>query len=199
MEELISKGLNEDALWRHLWGLAWLAKKRAQKRPPIDAALPGSPPHTLRRFPQKVRRMADEIENLERKMQSNQFYATVTEFLPLFLTPKTAAEFSVRDGLELEDRQERVSRLAQLPTSLRAYADDLATRVKMAAQYGRMDLSRRVWPVQFFRFVEACTGKPHWPEVTTLLNASYQAIGCDDLQVDQKALAMLRSRFDSKK
>jgi hypothetical protein len=144
--------------------------------------------------------MADDIEDLERKMQSNLLYATISEFLPFFLTPKTATDLTPQDGLDLEDRQEQVSRLAKLPEFLHAYADDLKTRLKMATRYDRegKTLFRRVWPVQLIRAVETATGDPHWREVATLLTASYEAVGCDR-QADPKALAMQRSRFDSKK
>jgi hypothetical protein len=198
LEKLVSKGMNEDALWRHLWGLAWLAKRAAQERISLND-LPGVPPHTLRRFPVKVRRMAEEIESLERKLLSNQFHALVSELLPLFLTKKSVADFSTRNGIELEDRQEQVSRLGKLPQSMRAYADDLATRLKVVARCAQMgEPLNRVMPLGLARTVEACTGKPHWDEIARLLTASYQAVGCD-LEADPKALAMLRSRLHSKK
>lgn len=63
-QKLTSRGVNEDLLWRHLWGLASLENRTKQESVPWYS-LPGLPLHTLRRFPEQVRSWADDIERKE--------------------------------------------------------------------------------------------------------------------------------------
>jgi len=218
-QKLTGQGINEGLLWRHLWGLASLAKKSKQQAAPWYS-LPGLPSHTLRRLPARVRGWADEIERVGKRMQSHQLYGQIVHHLPLFLAgaiPNADYELVIGDkvirevgiakpGLPADlargilERHAELPKLAELPELLRLYADYIEALSKITAHYGSKGvvLLRRNMPLELARLVESCTGRPHFDKVATLLTASYQAIGCGD-RVDPRALAMQRSRTRPKK
>ena len=203
-------------LWQHLWGLAWLAKNDTKQKSSPWYALPGFPPHTLRRLPERVRSMAEVIEGLDGKIRSNQPYKEISQLLAFFLCsaiPKAEIEVRRGDNVLLQsvgtetraisadsarnllERLEKLPNLADLPNLLRLYADYVEALSKITAFYGSKGgkLLGRNMPHELVAFVEVSTGEPQWDKVTTLLNASYQAVGCD-LEVDSKALGMQRTR-----
>jgi hypothetical protein len=49
-QKLTDAGLNENLLWRHLWGLAWLKKASAKQKSPWYA-LTALPPRTFAALP----------------------------------------------------------------------------------------------------------------------------------------------------
>jgi hypothetical protein len=218
VEKLSNAGFGADLLWRHLWGLASL-KKAAGKKSSHWYAIPGLPPHTLRRFPDRVRRMADEIETVGKRIQSNEVYGLTAQLLPLFLAaaiPNAHIEFPISGEVLREigtrkravpaalargvlQRHGELPKLVELPKLLRLYADYIEIVSKLTAHDAPKGAALlNAMPLELIEAAKMLTGKPHWDVVATLLTAAYAAVGSNTI-VDSKSLQMQHSRRSRKK
>jgi hypothetical protein len=117
-DKLANAGFDKRSLWDWLWRLARAnrdftsARKRAPRR---WYALHGYPPHTLRRFPDRLRRTAEEIEKLNARIQSDGVFRAAVEFLT-----------AIAKGPVSEPRDLDLRSLDKLPGLLRHYGDYIA-------------------------------------------------------------------------
>jgi hypothetical protein len=217
-QKLTQGGIPEELLWRHLWGLAWLQKAcRNQKSP----SLPGLLPRTLRRFPDRVRRMADEIEGVDRKIRNDSWYCGTVACLPVLLAGALpGAEYELRgDGKVIRDigteirsvpaalargvlqKYAEIPKLTELPRLLRLYANYLEVVDRLTAHgapKGAATLGATM-PLELVEMVKKNTGQPHINDIATLLEAAYYGVGIDK-DVDPHNLTMLyRRRISQKK
>lgn len=209
-EKVTGAGFDKDLLWRHLWGLAHLKKATANQKPSWYA-LPGLPLHTLRRFPQKVRDMADQIGQLGQQIQSDGAYGMTVNFLPLVLAgtiPGTSIEWSA-DGhvgrevgigvrgvqadraRNLLRRHGELPKLAELPDLLRLYADYIDVVSKLTAHHAPKGaaLLEAMMPLELIHAAKAQTGRYFIDEIATVLTAAYSAVGSQET-VDPRNLKM---------
>jgi hypothetical protein len=218
-QKLTGAGLDEDLLWRHLWGLAWL-RNAASNDKSLWYALPGLPAHTLRRFPDQVRSMAAAIEQVDAGMRANKAYGLTVQFLPLFLggaLPGAEIELSaggevfreVGTGVRgvpaararnLLQKQAELPKLAGLPNLLRLYADYVEVVSKLTAHHAPRGAAtfRAMMPLELIEAVKAVTGKPLLSATATLLEAAYFAVGINET-VDPRNLKMQYRRRVSRK
>jgi hypothetical protein len=219
-QKLTRAGIPGDLLWRYLWGLAWLKKSSAKQKSPWYA-LPGLPPHSLRRFPDRVRRMAAEIEDVDKKIRSDKVYGPTVAYLLLFLAEAIpGAEYELRgNGGVLRgggtgmrsvpvalargvlQRQAELPQLVELPKLLRFYADYVEVVDRLVAHHAPKGASllKAMTPIELVETVKKLTGKPHTNDIATLLEAAYYAVGINE-GVDPRNLKMLyRRRVPRKK
>jgi len=218
-QKLTGAGVDQDLLWRRLWGLAW-AKAVAGRQISPWYKLPGLPPHRLRRFPGRVRRMAEEIERTDSRIRADKGYGPTVAFLPFFLAgaiPGAKAKIRV-DGKLLREigtgkrtvpaslargvlhRHAELPKLADLPNLLRLYADFIEVVDRFVAHHAPRGaaLMEAMMPLELAELVKEQTGSHRWSEVATLLTAAYQANGCN-ATVDPRALKMQYSRRSRQK
>lgn len=169
--------LNEELFWKMLWELA-CRKEDGKSEASRWYSLSGHPVHTLRRLPRRVRSWADEIEVLECQIRSNWAYGHAAASLPLF----------------------RLSKPTELPSLLRLYADRLEVVCKFTARHGPKAPSRFRANLEFalIEYVKLVTGRPHTPEIATLLTGAYHAQGSNEI-VDAHNLTMRYSRHTRRK
>lgn len=192
--KLTASGFDEGLLWQWLWVLAQTKRSftSARKRAPLKwYALPGFPPHKLRRFPDRVRGLAEEIERLKEAIQSDGVYRAAREWLPDIAKATVAAS---RDSMRAE-----LHKLDELPALLRSYADSIAVTDRIVAYYAPKAPGRvQVIEPKLIEAARKLTGKPHFEEVSGVLTAAYSAVGCEE-NVDMKALQMQSRRHSGKK
>lgn len=195
--------LNEELFWRMLWELAC---REDEGKPQASRwySLPGLPLHALRRLPQHVRSWAAEIEGLEHRIRSNQAYRHSAGYLPLFLelqVGKTSAS-GVPEDLARRILKSRADlpKLTELPRLLRLYADQLEAVCKFTARHAPNAPARFRANLEFafIEYVKRMTGRPHFPEIATLLTAAYSAHGSSKI-VDARNLSMQYSRHSPRK
>lgn len=192
-EKVSNSGFSEELLWRWLWLLAQMKRSfmSAHRRAPRKwYALRAFPLHKLRRFPDRVSGLAEEIERLNEAIQSDGIYRAAHELLPVAAKAVGASPDSMRAELH---------KLDELPALLRSYADSIAVIDRLVVHYAPK-APGRVQAVEL-KLAEAArkhTGKPHFEEVSSLLTAAYSAVGCEE-SVDMKALQMRHSRRASRK
>ena len=186
-------GLNEELIWKWLWELA----RRVDDSKPQTSqwySLPGLPLHTLRRFPKQVRNWAITIENLSHEMQLGDAYGRTASSLPTFLESQVRYGLTtvVPDALArrvLEARTD-LPTLIELPKLLRLYADCLEAVCKFTAHNAPRAPARFRGNLEFalIEYVKRMTGKPHFPQIVTLLTAAYYAVGSAEI-VDGRNLS----------
>jgi hypothetical protein len=218
-QKLTGEGFDEDLLWWHLWGLASL-KKATQNRKSRWYAVSGLAPYALRRFPKRIRSMANEIERVDGKIQSNTTYRLTSQLLPLFLAGTIpGAEIEVHDSGDvirevgtasraipaalarrLLHRQADLRKLVELPNLLRLYADYLEALRKLVGHNApeAAALVKGMMPLQLIRDTKDLTGRPFFSQIATLLEAAYFALGIDEI-VDPHNLQMQYRRLVSRK
>jgi hypothetical protein len=194
-ERLSNSGFPEDLLWRWLWGLAQSKRSftTARKRAPRKwYALPTFPPHKLRRFPDRVRGLAEEIKSLNEAIQSDGVYRAARELL------RDAAKGIA--GASPDSMRAELYKLDKLPALLRSYADSIAATDRLVAYCAPKAPARfeAVVEPKLAEAVRKLTGKPHFEEVSSLLTAAYSAVGCEE-SLDTKVLQMRHSRRRSRK
>jgi hypothetical protein len=188
-EKLAASGFDEGSLWRWLWVLSHAKRdfESARKRAPRHwYALPGFPPRTLRRFPDRVRGLAQQIEHINEAIQSDGVYRAAREWLPEIAK---ATDAGSPDAIRAE-----LQRADELPKLLRSYADSISIVDRLVAHYAPK-APGRIHAIQP-KLTEAArklTRKPNYEEVSTLLTAAYEAVGSDEI-VDAKALGMQHKR-----
>lgn len=189
-QKLVNSGFDTELLWDGLWVRAQMkraftsARKLAPRR---WYAMPGFPPHTLRRFPDRLARMADDIEKLNKRIQSDGVFRAAVEFLP------AAAKATVSESCDLDLRS-----LDRLPGLLRHYRNYIAVLDRLVALYAPKAVTRdKAKQVELPEATRKLTGKPHYEEVSTLLTAAYAALGTDET-VDPRALQMQHNRHSSR-
>jgi hypothetical protein len=212
-------GFPEHLLWRQLWGLAWL-KKTPSSQNSNWYALPGISSHSLRRFPNQVRRLAKEIELVHAKIRSDKAHSLTMQFLPFFLStaiPGARIEFRcgadvVRDvGTEIQTippalarkllrTQAELPKLAEVPSLLRLYADYIEAVSRFTAHHASKApaLLNAMMPLELIESAKKFTGKPRANEIAALLDAAYSAVGINKI-VDPRNLMMQYSRRVSRK
>jgi hypothetical protein len=148
--------------------------------------LPGFPPHKLRRFPDRLLRMADDIEKLNKRIQSDGVFRAAVELLPV------AAKATVPESRNIELRG-----LDKLPELMRHYGDYIAALDRLVALFAPKAVTRdKAMRVELAEAARKLTGKPHYEEVAALLTAAYAALGSDEI-VDSRALQMQHMRLAS--
>jgi hypothetical protein len=187
-EKVTKQGFEEELLWRWLWDMARLKLAQAHTKRQWYA-LPGITPKTLRRFPNRVRGMADEIEKLNAKMQSDSVHRDVAEFL-LPAIVKTALgtpfDFDIR-------------RLNGLPFLLRLYAGYVEAVDRLVPESARRVVGEiSALPIELLETSKSLTHKHFAVEIATLLTAAYHAVGSKS-EVDPCALKMRYFRRSRKK
>ena len=163
--------LNEELFWKMLWELG-CRRDDGESEASRWYSLSGLPLHTLRRLPRRVRSWAAEIEGLQRQILSNRAYGHTAASLTLFFLPK----------------------LTELPSLLRLYADQLEAVCKFTARHAPKAPARFRANLEFalIEYVKLMTGRPHTPEIATLLTGAYHAQGSNEI-VDAHNLTM---RYD---
>ena len=217
-KKVTSEGLHEDMLWRHLWGLANLAKSSGKKT--AWYALPGLAPHTLRRFPARVRSWAGEIDAIDRRLRSSSAYGATVALLPVYLAGAIPnSQVAIRIGREtiqeigavkrtvpaalarsVLQRHADIPKLADLPGLLRFYADYMDAVVKLTAHHSSKAPAflDAAMPLELIEAVKQATGKPHYDEIATLLTAANHALGLNKI-IDPRNLREQYSRRSRKK
>ena len=190
LAKITGPALKKELVWRILWDLAFRFGGRNVKNGRWYS-LPDFPLETLRRFPNKVRGWAEQIEKLGKAMRANEAYSFRN---PFTLALELEADHKGKIGPAASLVNERITqnllgsraellKLDQLPSLLLLYADYIeavhkltgelapkaATRYKAGAIYALIDCVRRV------------TGKPHFEDIATLLTAAYAACGSNEV------------------
>jgi hypothetical protein len=179
LRKLTQAGVNRSRLKSMLWAVAVVkrggtrvAKAKKQSSRQLRALRVG-----VRRFPERVREMASQIERLNQKLQSGEVYGGAAQLVTSFLSNLDPSELSL------------------LPNRLHLYATYLESLNRVAAI--RKASARRSsllpLPLELVAEVEGLKGKPYFREVACLLEGTYHAIGCQ-ARVTPKALAMQYSR-----
>jgi hypothetical protein len=213
-QRLTDAGFNRDLLWRHLWGLASL-KLAARKEASRWYGLPGYAPNTVRRFPGRVRSMADEIEKLSERIRSNDAYRMADQFLPLLL-PSAHVKIQVEGesvpvidernppirgfpSVGLRAWSER-QKFAELPKLLRLYADYIAVLSRLVAHGAPRGAGtlKAMMPLELIHAAKVQTGKYFRDDIAIVLEAAYSAIGINET-VDPRNLMMQYWRRVSRK
>jgi hypothetical protein len=180
-EKITKQGFDEGLLWRWLWDLGNLKLARAKRN---WYALPGITPRTLRRFPSRVRRLAEEIEKLNAKMKLDGLHHAVAElFLPAAIRAASGRSFDFD-----------VRRLNGIPFLLRLYAsyiEGVDRLVPAVAEHTVREI--RALEVELLETSKRLTHQHFTVEVSALLTAAYHAVGSKSA-VDPRALKMRRSR-----
>jgi hypothetical protein len=219
-QKLTDAGFDKDLLWRQLWGLAQL-KKAPRRQASNWYALPGIPLHTLRRFPDRLRRLAKEIEQVDAKIRSDKAYDLTVQFLPLFLAGSIpGAQIELRgDGKKLRDvgtgirgipvalaravlhRRAELSKPPELPGLLRFYADYIDVVSRLTAHYAPKApaLLNAMMPLEMIEAANKMTRKPHANEIATLLEAAYSAVGFNETVDPHNLMMQHRRRVPRKK
>jgi len=207
LAKITGPALKKELVWRVLWDLAFRFGGRNVKNGRWYS-LPGFPLETLRRFPNKVRGWAEQIEKLGKAMRANEAYSFRN---PFTLAVELAADHKGKIGPAASLVTERITqnllgsraelpKLDQLPRLLLLYADYIeavhkltgelapkaATRYKAGAIYALIDCVRRV------------TGRPHFEDIAILLTAAYAACGSNEV-VSAANLKMQYSRHSRRK
>jgi hypothetical protein len=179
----LKAGVGEDVLWVRLWSaalvklgqmvLASRKKRVTQRSRALRRGLPGFPAYSLRRFPDRVRRMAQKIETLNRQLRSSEYrgLANISNF--------------------------NLSELDLVPAQLRLYAScvDSLNGFRTALRKRRMGLGlAHSVPLEIALEVRSAMPKSSWNDIASLLTAAYYAIG-SETEVDPKALNMLYIRY----
>lgn len=214
MEKLSGAGFPEELLWQQLWGLAFLKKARGA-RTLQWYALPGTAPHTLRRFPRRMRNLAKEIESMDAKIRTHQVYGLIIQFLPSLLASAIpGAQIDLRIGgdvvtdvgkgirslpvdraRDLLHKHAEFPKLSELPKLLRFYADYIEAVAKLTAHHAPKAprFLKAMMQLEVIKVAKTLTGKFHANEIATLLEAAYSAIGVPEV-VDPRNLKMQYSR-----
>lgn len=203
-------GVNQELVWWGLWQLACRADE-SRLRVKRWYFLSGLPLHTLRRFPDRVRRWAAEVEMIGKKIRSDHAYRYSASSLPALLelqadgkmmrevgTAKRAVSEALARGIL--ERRAQLPKLAELPNLLRLYSDWIEAVCKLTAHHAPWAPARfkanLMWAL--IECVTRATGKPHFPEMATLLTAAYHANGSSEI-VYASNLKMQYSRYSRRK
>ena len=137
-------------------------------------AMSGMARHTLKRFPARLRLIADEIEHANRAPLSVFFFDQAIQLTLSLLEPPGWAPGLKPGGEQVEK---------ELPELLRAYADRVdrvaAVLGKVFRRRPRLLNIQKLTEVALLNYVKMATGKYYWTEVTTLLSAAFYADGQD--------------------
>ena len=194
--------LTEELVWHVLWQMACQASRR-KVRAAAWYLLTGLSLATLQRFPKQVRDWAAEIETLTKRVQSHWAYGETARALPKFVEllrggSSLSAKATLPDALtrRLAGKLSDLPKLVELPELLRLYADAMAAIFRLTAAFASKAPSRSeanlVWA--FIDRVVRVTGKPHFPDIATLLTAACNAKGSNKIWFPQN-LKMRYSRY----
>lgn len=184
----------EDLVWRQLFMLTCLKGETILQ---ADSPFP-IPVYTLRRFPSRASSFADEIS----RFQSSDLYGYIGRIDPVVFDSEVLGKKAVPKDLadRIRSNRAQLPKLVELPRLLQLYADC----VEAVCKVGPIDASkalirvRLMWTIALIDLVKKLTKKPHFPEVATLLTATYLVQGSDEI-VDAHNLSMQYSRHTRRK
>jgi hypothetical protein len=208
--KLTKAGLNEELVWQQLWKLAWLTD---ESKVHVDArhSLNGVELKTLRRFRDRVRGWAHEVESIGSKIQSDDAYGNVARALPLFLELQVRTQEKSELGTQkratpdalarsILERRDELAKLAELPSLLGFYADYIDALCGLTTRYAPKAPARFEAMLQhaLIEYATRVTRRPHYPEIVKLINAAYSAQGSSKI-LDAHNLSVQYSRHSRRK
>jgi hypothetical protein len=194
--------LTAELVWLKIWELACRmgevrlkgGRKRKGKRKRENApswySLSGFQSYTLQRYPKKVRGWAEEIDTLNKAIQSNRAYGLTAHSLQLFLESEQQGQGIHVANLLPEDLTHRLKeksadlpKLHEISNLLSLYADRLEAVFGLTAAYAseapRRYEANLIWAL--LDSVLRVTGRPHFQDIATLLTATYHAKGSNKI------------------
>jgi hypothetical protein len=195
--------LNEELFWKMLWEFG-CRKDDGESEASRWYSLSGVALHTLRRLPNRVRGWAAEIEGLERQIRSNRAYghshASLAQFLESQVGNTSASGVPKNLARSILKSRADLPKLTELPSLLRLYADQLEAVCKFTARHAPKAPARFKANLEFalIEYVKLMTGRPHTPEIATLLTGAYHAQGSNEI-VDAHNLTMRYNRHSRRR
>jgi hypothetical protein len=177
--KLFNLGIKRDRLVQALWALAHvklgeLCRTEGKRR---LSRVSRATQIRLQRFPERIRKMARDIEDVNQKLQSGELQAGSAILAESFLSRDALAE------------------LWFLPKRLDLYATYLESLENITAKRKALPKQSDLHPplLDLIAEAEKLSGERPFKDVARLLEAAYHAIGCN-VKVNPKALAMQFSR-----
>lgn len=181
--ELYQAGIRPEDLREWLLVLAELQDLWQGKSRPLRKALRAEMPiYTLDRFPEMVRGWAQKISHLQQQMKNDpvtELHLLAISNLPLFLES---------GQMNPDDWKVWMKMVEWLPLLLNEYAQ-LVQTVSSLSRLNRKHLRTEAESLRelFAFYTRSRTGKPHFKEITTVVNAAYSARKLEP-DLDQHAL-----------
>lgn len=180
IDKLAKDGIEAEDLRHWLWVAAQMEWLWQQKHKRLrNTRLAGLPFYTLERLPGYIRDWGKQLSALRTGMERDPTAASILELV----YPGANLALTNTYGLTAEEL------FGKLPEILSAYAHfiDVAVAIYRSARE-ETTAPMRAFRELFVYYVKSATGRPHLPEIETLLNAAFSASRIRG-KVDQKVLA----------